>query len=148
MAYRATRTPETVEELQLVDELGNVVETLKVNLNCDFLAQMLSEKYTDLIKAQQEAARIRMELKENRVPEGQLIDAFETLGNATISIIQAVFGKDASKVLDFYENRTVEMAQNILPFITGVVVPKVRAMTNDHKQEIIKTYKKKIFKMR
>ena len=55
-----------------------------------------------------------------------------------------MFGKDDTAIiLDFYENRYVEMTKEVVPFITQVVVPRCIEIRNENKKGILKGYNRK-----
>ena len=68
----------------------------------------------------------------------------EVLGSAVVDIIEAVFGKeDAKIILEFYDNRYVEMCQEVVPFITTIVIPAIREIAKENKLRVLSQYEKK-----
>lgn len=133
MAYQAKRKKIYEEELQLAEEDGTVVHTLHVSLDADSMVKKLSEKQIELINAL------------NRVKEAKAdAEGMEILGNAVIAIIEAVFGvEDAKVILDFYNNRYIELCNEVVPFITDVVIPEVRKIAAQNKKNTLSQYNRK-----
>lgn len=134
MAYQAKRKKAYEEDFQLVDEHGKIVHTLKVSLDADSIVRKLSEKHTALVRALQDVQ------KEVQDPETGL----EVLGNAVIDLFEAVFGaEDTKTILEFYNNKYVEMSQEVVPFITTVVIPEVRKIAQANKKYVLSQYNRK-----
>ena len=134
MAYQAKRKKQYEEEFQLVEENGTIVHTLKVSLDADSMVRKLSEKHTALVRALQDVQ------KKVQDPEKGL----EVLGNAVTDMFEAVFGEEDTKIiLEFYNNRYVEMCQEVVPFITTVVIPEVRKIAQANKKDILSQYNRK-----
>lgn len=133
MAYQVKRKKIYEEEFQLAEEDGTVVHTLHVSLNADSMVKKLSEKQIELIHAL------------NRVKEAKAdAEGMEILGNAVIAMIEAVFGvEDAKVILDFYNNRYIELCNEVVPFITDVVIPEVRKIAAQNKKNTLSQYNRK-----
>ena len=140
MAYQAKKHKRVQEDFELLDEEGKVVHTLHVELDADDVVVKISRKYTDLMRAY--ADTTGMEKKVSSAEEAN--QRFEKLGRAVTDIIEAVFGKDdAATILDFYENRYVEMTKEVVPFITQVVIPRCIKIRDENKKGILKGYNRK-----
>lgn len=135
MAYQAKRRKIYEEDFQLLDEQGKVVHTLKVSLDADSMVAKLSEKHIALVNALKSVQNVNNATSDN---------ALTVLGNTVIDILEAVFGKeDAKTILDFYENKYVEMCQEVMPFVTGVVIPEVRKIAQENKKQVLTQYNRK-----
>ncbi len=135
MAYQAKRRKIHEEDFQLLDEQGKVVHTLKVSLDADSMVTKLSEKHIALVNALKSIQNVNNTTSDN---------ALTVLGNTVIDILEAVFGKeDAKTILDFYENKYVEMCQEVMPFVTGVVIPEVRKIAQANKKQVLTQYNRK-----
>ncbi len=133
MAYQAKRKKQYEEDFQLVEENGIVAHTLKVSLDADNMVRKLSEKHTALVRALQDVQNVKD-------PEKGL----EVLGNAVTDMFEAVFGtEDTKTILEFYNNRYVEMCQEVVPFITTIVIPEVRKIAKANKKNILSQYNRK-----
>lgn len=133
MAYKVKRKKIYEEEFQLAEEDGTVVHTLHVSLDADSMVKKLSEKQIELIHAL------------NSVKEAKAdAEGMEILGNAVIAMMEAVFGVDDAKViLDFYNNRYIELCNEVVPFITDVVIPEVRKIASQNKKATLSQYNRK-----
>ena len=135
MAYQAKRRKIYEEDFQLLDENGNVVHSLRVSLDADSMVAKLSEKHVALVNALKNIQNAKNATSEN---------ALTILGNTVIDILEAVFGQeDAKTILDFYENKYVEMCQEVIPFVTGVVIPEVRKIAQANKKQVLSQYNRK-----
>lgn len=140
MAYQAKRSKKVIEEFELVNENGQVVEHFNVELDAGTVVEKLRKKYVDLLRAQADVAHVNASISEKK----ELHNAYEKLGYAVSDIIEAVFGSEATtKILSFYENRYAEMTKEVLPFITQVVIPKVEAVARENKKQILDGYNRK-----
>lgn len=140
MAYQAKRSKKVVEEFELVNENGQVEHELRVELDAGSMAEKISRKYVALARAQNDAAKISAAL--NRAEEMQ--DAYANLGLAVIDLVESVFGaEDAKVILDFYSNNYADISKEVLPFIANIVLPKLRTIASQNKQEILSRYNRK-----
>lgn len=136
--YQAKRNQHYVEQLQLVDEKGNVAHVLDVDLDPAEVAEKLSRKYADLLKVKSEVDSI------DRSNPESMPEAYEKLGDAAMALIDAVFGDEGAKVIyDFYGNRYAEIVTEIMPFVTNVVVPKVRELAQGQRKAALQKYNRK-----
>lgn len=133
MAYQAKRKKQYKEEFQLVEEDGTVVQTLQVSLDADSMVRKLSEKHAALVRALQDVKKVQESEK-----------GLEVLGNVVTDMFEAVFGaEDTKTILKFYDNRYVEMCQEVVPFITTVVIPEVRKIAQANKKDTLSQYNRK-----
>lgn len=137
MAYQAKRKKVYHEDFELVDEEGHVVHSLHVSLDPDSTVKNLSVKHLDLIHALDAIKNV----DPNKAPE----TALETIGQTVVDILQAVFGADdAQLIIDFYENRYIEMCQEVMPFVTDIVIPQVRKLAQENRATIAAGYNRKV----
>lgn len=140
MAYQAKREKKCIEDLELVNENGEVERTIHVELDAGAVVQKLSSKYIALLRAQQEAAGISEGIDTAEDVQG----AYMKLGQAVTDIMAAMFGEeDAGYIVDFYSGNYVEMVKQVVPFISDVVIPKVRKIAQENKQDILNRYNRK-----
>lgn len=138
MAYQAKRNQHYIEQLELVDEAGNVVYTLDVDLDPDEVAENLSKKYIELLQIRREIQGI-----DTIAPES-LPEAYTKVGNAVIAMIQAVFGAENTKIIyEFYGSRYNQILTEVMPFITDIVVPKVRELAQENRKNALAKYSRK-----
>ena len=137
MAYQIRRAEQITEVLELLNEDGSVAKTIQVRLDAPGLAKKVSEKYVDLLKAQ--SLMIKKETDELKITE-----AIETYSRIAMDLFEAVFGKDdAKEILDFYHGDILEMCQGVQPFVTDVLVPRIRKISQDSRKKTLAKYKKK-----
>nr|DAP89244.1 MAG TPA: hypothetical protein [Caudoviricetes sp.] len=138
MAYQIKRRNHYVEQLELVDESGKIVHTLNIDLDPGAVAEDLSRKYLDLVKAKEETDQLKL------ADSDDLLGTYEKLGDAAIAMIEAALGKENTKViLEFYSGRYNDLIIEVLPFLRDVVVPEVRRMAREQKKEILQKYNRK-----
>ena len=133
MAYQAKRNKRFEEDFELVDENGVVQHTLKVSLDADDMVAKINRKYTALVKALSDVQEIKR--------KEQLSDAVEMLGRAEIDMFEAVFGAEGTEVIQqFYKDHYIEMAKEVIPFITGVVIPRLTEIKAENKKVLVSQY--------
>ena len=131
MAYKLKRSEKIVEEIQLGEEI------LKVEIDAEKMGTKIFKVYNNLLEIQKELA--------SATDKEEVLTKY---GNAIIQLIYLIFGKEnAVKILEFYENSYLEMAQQVTPFITEVVVPvinkelkKKQKQTDEQKKQLKKYY--------
>ena len=139
MAYKAKRQELVTEDLELCNADGTVVKTIHVELDADNMVRKLSEKHVALINALKNVQEIK-----DASTEGEKANAVTVLGAAVVDLFEAVFGReDAECILDFYGNRYVEMCQEVVPFITQVVIPEVRKIAKQNKKAALTGYSRR-----
>ena len=127
MAYQAKRNKRFEEDFELVDENGVVQHTLKVSLDADDMVAKINRKYTAL--------------KRKEASNEQLSDAVEMLGRAEIDMFEAVFGADGTETIQqFYKDHYIKMAKEVIPFITGVVIPRLTEIKAENKKALVSQY--------
>ncbi len=121
MAYQARKRERFEEILELVDKKGNIVHSIRVQLDPDDIVIKLNRKYNALTRALANSK----ELQRKELSNTELEKSFEKLGRAVTDLFEAVFGKeDADTIVQFYDNRYIEMTQEVIPFITQCVIPR------------------------
>lgn len=140
MAYQAKRHKKFQEDFELVNESGEVVHLLHVSLDADDMVVKINRKYTALTKALAETTEIKRKAEN---PE-EIQKSVEILGTAVVDLLEAVFGtEDTEKTIQFYEGRYIEMSQEVIPFITQCVIPKLIEMKKDNKRAVLSGYNRK-----
>lgn len=140
MTYQAKRSRKVVEDFELVNENGQIEVALHVELDAGSMAEKISRKYIALLHAQKDVSNIHAEI--NSATEVK--DAYMRLGMAVTDIIESVFGtEDTKQILEFYDNNYVDMVKEVIPFISTVVLPRLRSQAQQNKQEILSKYDRK-----
>ena len=130
MAWQAKRSRTFRDEFELVDENGNVVHTIHVSLDADDMTVKISRKYTALVRAMSETT----EMKRKAESAEELVNCMEKLGQAVI---------DTKIIVEFYENRYIEMSREVLPFISQVVIPRMQELAAENRKSIRQKYNRK-----
>lgn len=140
MAWQAKRSRTFRDDFELVDENGNVVHTIHVSLDADDMTVKISRKYTALVRAMSETT----EMKRKAESAEELENCMEKLGQAVIDMLEAVFGEEDTKIIvEFYENRYIEMSREVLPFISQVVIPRMQELAAENRKSIRQKYNRK-----
>lgn len=140
MAYQAKRSKKYVEDFELVDAEGNIKHTLHISLDADDMTVKISRKYVALTRALSETTEAKRKVETAEDLQG----VFETLGNAMVDLLQAVFGEENAKILlDFYEDSYTEMSREVLPFISNVVIPRMIEIRKDNQKALLGKYNRK-----
>mgnify|MGYP000797792544 FL=1 len=140
MAYQAKRSKKYVEDFELVDAEGNIKHTLHISLDVDDMTVKINRKYVALTRALSETTEAKRKVETAEDLQG----VFETLGNAMVDLLQAVFGEENAKILlDFYEDSYIEMSREVLPFISNVVIPRMIEIRKDNQKALLGKYNRK-----
>lgn len=144
MAYQVKRHKRFQEDFELVDVEGKIVHTLHVSLDADDMIMKINRKYTALTKSLADTT----EMKRKAQNSDEIERCLETLGRAVADLLEAVFGEeDAKTIIEFYDGRYIEMSQEVIPFITQCVIPKLTAMRKDNKKAVLNGYNRKTRRM-
>ena len=141
MVYQAKRVHTYTQDFELVEKDGTVVHSMKVSLDPGSMVEKISKQYVEIMHAQREAAAIDASIKN----QNMLRDAYEKLGNAVIAIMRSVFGDEqADIIIEFYSNRYNDIVLEVFPFITDIVLPDLRRITQENKKNILQKYNRKV----
>ncbi len=144
MAYRIYKKAAETEELQLFDESGQLSKTITVRLDRDGLAQKLSSSHTALLRARREALALSADMASGNT--GKIEQAYENTGLIIIEMFEAVFGKeDSDSIREFYGQNVMQMCMDVMPFITEIVIPKVRKLAGSRQKQKLMDFRKKKF---
>ena len=142
MSYQVKRSKKITETLELVDAEGKIVEVISIDLDVDTVARQISKDHIELVKAGTELQEISKSIKDQENPKLQ--EMMEKYGNAVIKLFNTVFGEEnTTKIVNFYENRYVEMSWEVTPFVVNVVLPRVREVAQSARKEVIDKYNRK-----
>lgn len=142
MAYQAHIKSKYTQEFELVNEEGIVEHKILVALDPGSCIEKMNKKYIDLLKADKEVNK--MKLPDASLNHEELLNAYQKLGIAVVDLIEAVFGtEDTKTILEFYRNDYAAMSAEVIPFITTVVLPDLRKITQDNKRDILSKYNRK-----
>lgn len=137
MAYQAKRKKRFIEDFELIDEKDNLFKTLHVELDADDMVAKINRKYTALCQVLRETTEIKRKSQSNEEIQG----CIETLGNAVVQMLEAVFGEENAKtIVEFYDNRYIELCNEVVPFITKVVIPRLNDIRKQNQKNRLKPY--------
>ena len=104
------------DDIELLDESGNVVRTIHISLCLD----KLLGRYNETINALK-SAEIAIDPKDEQ--------SLEAYGQIVMQLLRLIFGADADVILAHYEGRYLEMLDNIMPYIFQTIGPELRKLS-------------------
>lgn len=126
MAYKVTRKNKIQETLELCRADGSVAHELEVSLNIDEMGGRINKAYEQLGLAQ------------NNMGDDPTPEKAEDFGRAVVTLFEVIFGESGAKtIVEFYENRYVEMLMDLFSFINEVVLPAVREASFNRRQQML-----------
>ncbi len=114
--YQLKKSAPFEDEIELLDESGNVVRTIHVSLCLD----KLLGRYNETVNAMK-AAEIAIDPKDEQ--------SLEAYGQIVMQLLHLIFGADADVILAHYEGRYLEMLDNIMPYIFHTIGPELRKLS-------------------
>lgn len=112
-------------------------------------AKELNQRYLDLVHTRSELKKIQTKGAPGTEDAIEIFEsAYESIGNAVISLLQLIFGDDgAQKIINFYDGKYEELLIEILPYIINVIIPHVRNASAENRKRFaaINTGKKRGF---
>ena len=114
--YQLKKNVPFEDDIELLDESGNVVRTIHISLCLD----KLLGRYNETINALK-AAQVAIDPKDEQ--------SLEAYGNIVMQLLRLIFGADADVILAHYEGRYLEMLDNIMPYIFHTIGPELRKLS-------------------
>ena len=114
--YQLKKSAPFEDDIELLDESGNVVRTIHISLCLD----KLLGRYNETINALK-AAEIAID------PKGE--QSLEAYGQIVMQLLRLIFGADADVILSHYEGRYLEMLDHIMPYIFQTIGPELRKLS-------------------
>ncbi len=140
MAYQAKRRKKETEDLELINEQGEVETVIHVQLDDSEMVRKVSKRYVEMYKAQVHIA----DMKTEEMSPEEFVEATEWLGKCVMNLFEAVFGEeDAERIQDFYKGRLIEMCREITPFIIEVVLPRAEKISQVQRKRVASSYGRK-----
>lgn len=125
MAYQIKRKSKIQETLELVS--GETTLPISVEIDIDRMGAAISNAQDTLVMAQ------KLIEQEPRSPKAQ-----KAYGASIIALFAVVFGKeDTEKILAFYDGNYEEMLIDVCPFISEVIMPKVKEASEARKAQLL-----------
>ena len=105
-----------VEDLEIEDN-GK-----KLNISVDINIDTILKAYTNAQYAIARAQKSAQEAKESN----DVSMAEQAMGDAILGLFEVVFGPEQTRqIVEFYDNKSLEMLGDIAPFISDVVAPRI-----------------------
>ena len=114
--YQLKKSAPFEDDIELLDESGNVVRTIHISLCLD----KLLGRYNETINALK-AAEIAIDPKDEQ--------SLEAYGQIVMQLLRLIFGADADVILSHYEGRYLEMLDHIMPYIFHTICPELRKLS-------------------
>ena len=114
--YQLKKNVPFEDDIELLDESGEVVRTIHVSL----CMNKLLGRYNETVNALK-AAEIAIDPKNEQ--------SLEAYGQIVMQLLRLIFGADADVILAHYEGRYLEMLDNIMPYIFHTIGPELRKLS-------------------
>ena len=114
--YQLKKSAPFEDDIELLDESGNVVRTIHISLCLD----QLTGRYNETVNALK-SAEIAIDPKDEQ--------SLEAYGQIVMQLLRLIFGADADVILAHYEGRYLEMLDNIMPYIFHTIGPELRKLS-------------------
>ena len=114
--YQLKKSAPFEDDIELLDESGNVVRTIHISLCLD----KLLGRYNETVNALK-SAEIAIDPKDEQ--------SLEAYGQIVMQLLRMIFGADADVILAHYEGRYLEMLDNIMPYIFHTIGPELRKLS-------------------
>ena len=114
--YQLKKNVPFEDDIELLDESGNVVRTIHISLCLD----KLLGRYNETVNALK-SAEIAIDPKDEQ--------SLEVYGQTVMQLLRLIFGADADVILAHYEGRYLEMLDNIMPYIFHTIGPELRKLS-------------------
>ena len=114
--YQLKKSAPFEDDIELLDESGNVARTIHISLCLD----KLLGRYNETVNALK-AAEIAIDPKDEQ--------SLEAYGQIVMQLLRLIFGADADVILAHYEGRYLEMLDNIMPYIFHTIGPELRKLS-------------------
>ena len=114
--YQLKKSAPFEDDIELLDESGNVVRTIHISLCLD----KLLGRYNETINALK-SAEIAIDPKDEQ--------SLEAYGQIVMQLLRLIFGADADVILSHYEGRYLEMLDHVMPYIFQTIGPELRKLS-------------------
>jgi hypothetical protein len=109
------RKQKVTEKLELCDETGEVKLVIDVVIDVDKMMSEINKAQNQVIRAQMDVGKAKNQINT------------ENYGIAILELIRVIFGEaNAQQILGHYEGNYTEMLEDIMPFITEDIMPKIQ----------------------
>lgn len=131
MAYKIKKAPHIEDQLEIQDKDETL--TIDVDLYVDDVLGRIDDVRASLGSARKKV----QELKRTEAGRQEISQAYQALSSATVALFELIFGSDQTqKIIEFYGGRTAAALGDLLPYVTGVILPAVKSA----QEELSKRY--------
>ena len=114
--YQLKKSAPFEDDIELLDESGNVVRTIHISLCLD----KLLGRYNETVNALK-AAEVAIDPKDDK--------SLEAYGQIVMQLLRLIFGDNADVILSHYEGRYLEMLDNTMPYVFHTIGPELRKLS-------------------
>ena len=116
MAYRFNKTSPFEDDIDLLDESGNVVKTIHLSLDLETIMGRYTAALGHLMQAGEAA--------DPRNPA-----SLSMYGGCVVEFLKVIFGDDTDAILAHYEGRYMDLLEQVLPYIYRHIGQQIQAIT-------------------
>lgn len=126
------RKQKVTEKLELCDENGEVKIVIDIVIDVDRMMAEINKAQNQVIRAQMDVNKVKNEIN------------IENYGVAILELIRVIFGEsDAEKILRHYDGNYTEMLEDIMPFISDDIMPKILKVASERLARMKKLHHKR-----
>jgi len=131
--YKLSREKKIIEQIEL--DGGEVID---INIDVENISNDFNQAYNKVIAAEKKMAELKIKTDNKEVID---LNIERDYGEAVIALFSVVFGEEnTSKILNYYENRYIEMSSEVFPFIINVVVPRMKTYMEEKRKKLEDNY--------
>jgi len=131
--YKLSREKKIIEQIEL--DGGEVID---INIDVENISNDFNQAYNKVIAAEKKMAELKIKTDNKEVID---LNIERDYGEAVIALFSVVFGEEnTSKILNYYENRYIEMSSEVFPFIINVVVPRMKTYMEEKRKKLENNY--------
>jgi len=123
------RKQKVTDRLELQDENGEIKVIIDVDIDVDRMMNDINKSQNQIIRAQMDLSKVKNEI------------TVQNYGTAILEMINVIFGSE--KILNHYDNRYTEMLEDIMPYITEDIMPKIRRVADDRMKRMKEMHRRK-----
>ena len=139
--YVIKRSENIKETLCLENKDGTIAAKIDVVVDVDTISADYIKKQDTLIAAQK-----AMKMAQKSGNNAGFKHSYELYAAAIVDFMGVVFGKENTcKILEFYDNRYVEMLMQVIPFIKEKFTPAIYRSVGERKKQL-KNLRKRSFR--
>ncbi len=126
------RKQKVTDRLELQDENGEIKVVIDVDIDVDRMMNDINKSQNQIIRAQMDLSKVKNEI------------TVQNYGVAILEMINVIFGtENAEKILNHYDNKYTEMLEDIMPYITEDIMPKIRKVADDRMKRMKEMHRRK-----